>query len=228
MHLGPFLGRKSLDHSVRTLARVLGLRTCPGRLAPSEDFSPCIYGQMGHCTAPCNLSIAGDAYAERVRRALGFLRGRSGPLLGELARGRDQAARALRYEEAARMCRDLESLATLANRTSRLSQVVTENNLVIVTGQGASCTAYVVLSGRLAMVRALDARDAAEAIAAFVADNFERYRARPIERGELEAMTIVARWLRERAPDEGRLIYLSGARLDPAALYGADSRPGAP
>jgi DNA polymerase-3 subunit epsilon len=227
MHLGPFIGRKSLDHSVRTLSRVLGLRTCSGKLAPDEDFSPCIYGQMGHCTAPCNLSISEDAYADRVRRALGFLRGRSGPLLGELARARDQAAAALRYEEAARMRRDLESLATLAHRASRLSQVVTENNLVIVTGEQASRTAYAVLSGRLAMSRALDGPDAAEAIAAFVADNFERFRARPIERAELESMTIVARWLRERAPDEGRLVYLNGTRLDPEALYGADSRPGA-
>jgi hypothetical protein len=84
-----------------------------------------------------------------------------------------------------------------------------------------------VLSGRLAMSRALDGPDAAEAIAAFVADNFERFRARPIERAELESMTIVARWLRERAPDEGRLVYLNGTRLDPEALYGADSRPGA-
>jgi len=41
-----------------------------------------------------------------------------------------------------------------------------------------------------------------------------------VERGELEAMMIVARWLRERAPDEGRLIYLAGRYLDPAALAG--------
>jgi hypothetical protein len=85
----------------------------------------------------------------------------------------------------------------------------------------------VVLSGRLAMTGALDGADAAEAITAFVAGNFERFRARPIERGELEAMTIVARWLRERAPDEGRLIYLSGARLDPVALDTPDSLDGA-
>jgi DNA polymerase-3 subunit epsilon len=218
MHLGPFIGRRSLDSSVRTLARVLGLRTCAGKLAPDEDFSPCIYGQMGHCTAPCNRSIGEDAYAERVRRALGFLRGRSGPILGELARARDQAAAALRYEEAGRMRRDLEALATLAHRASRLSQVVTENNLAIVTGEPDARTAHVVLAGRLAISRALDSPDAPREVAEFVADNFERFRARPIARGELEAMTIVARWLRERAPDEGRLIYLTGGRLDPAAL----------
>ncbi|HWN56882.1 MAG TPA: exonuclease domain-containing protein, partial [Methylomirabilota bacterium] len=62
MHLGPFIGRQSVEHSVRALSRILGLRTCAGKLAPHEDFSPCIYGQMGRCTAPCNMSIDVDAY----------------------------------------------------------------------------------------------------------------------------------------------------------------------
>ncbi|HVA82354.1 MAG TPA: exonuclease domain-containing protein [Candidatus Binataceae bacterium] len=224
MHLGPFIGRKSLDNSVRALARIAGLRTCTGKLRPDEDFSPCIYGQMGQCTAPCNASIDEDAYAERVRTAISFLRGKSGPLLGDLARARDDAARALRFEEAGRRRRELEALATLAHRATRLSEVVTENNLVIITGGDGSGrsefprTAHVVMAGRLAMTRALDSADAAGEVAAFVAGNFERYRARPVARGDLEAMTIVARWLRERAPDEGRLVYLSGPRLDPAAL----------
>ena len=43
-----------------------GLRTCARQARPDEDFSPCIYGQMGHCAAPCNLTIDDDAYNERV------------------------------------------------------------------------------------------------------------------------------------------------------------------
>ncbi|MGA9723134.1 MAG: exonuclease domain-containing protein [Candidatus Binatus sp.] len=218
MHLGPFIGRRGIEHSVRALSRILGLRTCGGKLAPREDFSPCIYGQMGHCTAPCNSSIDADAYAERVRRAVGFLRGRSGPILGELARARDQAAAAMRFEEAARFRRHLEALTTLAHRATRLSEVVTENNLVIVTGEGSDRAAHVVLSGRLAMTRMLHGEDSTREVSEFVAGNYERYKLKSVERGELEAMTIVARWLRERAPDEGRLLYLSGPHLDPVAL----------
>jgi DNA polymerase-3 subunit epsilon len=218
MHLGPFIGRRGIEHSVRALSRILGLRTCGGRLEPREDFSPCIYGQMGHCTAPCNGSIDEENYAERVRRAVGFLRGRSGPLLGEMARARDQAAAAMRFEEAARFRRHLEALTTLAHRATRLSEVVTENNLVIVTGAGADREVHVVLSGRLAMTRCLESDEAADDVVQFVAGNYERYKLKAVERGELEEMAIVARWLRERSADEGRLIYLSGPRLDPVAL----------
>jgi DNA polymerase-3 subunit epsilon len=219
MHLGPFIGRRSLDHSIRALSRILGLRTCAGKLEPHEDFSHCIYGQMGQCTAPCNLSIAHDAYAERVRRAVTFLRGRSGPILGELARARDQAAAAMRFEEAGRFRRDLEALTTLAHRASRLSQVVTENNLVIITGDLQDRAAHVVLGGRLAMTTMLASADDAREVSVFIAGNYERFTLKPVERGELEAMSIVARWLRERAPDEGRLIYLNGPELDPATFF---------
>ena len=84
-------------------SRLLGLRTCSGRL-PEVDFSPCIYGQMGHCSAPCNLSIDESAYDDRVRDAVGFLRGADRvDLLGGLAKARDQAASAMRFEEANRL-----------------------------------------------------------------------------------------------------------------------------
>ena len=230
MHLGPFIGRHNLDHATRGLSRLLGLRTCSGKLAPDEDFSPCIYGQMGHCAAPCNLTIDQDDYNQRVARAVSFLRGRSGPLMGDLARAREQAAAAMRFEEARRYHRELEALAAFTERVGRLSRVVTENNLIIVIA-GAPVDAspaspapprhplaYVILGGRLAMTGEIDSFDAAIAISAFVAENYDRYRMRAVARCELEAMTIVARWLRERDSSDGRLIYLQGATVDPSAI----------
>jgi len=218
MFLGPFVGKRGVDHSARTLSRLLGLRTCSGRLEPSADFSPCIYGQMGHCSAPCNLSIDESAYEDRVRDAVGFLRGaRTGSILGGLAKERDQVASAMRFEEANRLQRDLRSLATLSSRVSRLSQVVTENNLVIVTGAADDRAAHVVLSGRLAMTQQLDSPESSHEVARFVAENFDRYRALPIARHELEPMMIVARWLRERG-EEGRVVNLSSPQLDPVEI----------
>ena len=124
----------------------------------------------------------------------------------------------MRFEEAARFRHHLEALTTLAHRASRLSEVVTENNLVIVTGEGGDRAAHVVLSGRLAMTRRLESEEVAGEVREFVAANYDRYKLKAVERGELEEMSIVARWLRERAPDEGRLIYLNGPQLDPLAL----------
>jgi len=262
LQLGPFIGRRNLEHSLRALSRLLGLRVCNGLLEPREDFWPCIYGQMGHCSAPCNLSVSEDAYRHQVGRALTFLRGRSAAILSELARARGEAAAAMRFEEAARHHRSLEALAALAERTARLSRVVTENNVVIVVdgcavaaaptsvagcansaastsaagiggAQGptivaggppsppappACAAAYVVLSGRLALRRELDSPQAAEEVAQFIAGNYELYKLRTVTRAELETMTIVARWLKERAPSDGIVIRLTGPSFDPAIL----------
>jgi excinuclease UvrABC nuclease subunit len=216
LQLGPFIGRRNLDHSIRALSRLLGLRVCAGRLAPDEDFSPCVYGQMGQCAAPCNLSVDANTYGDQVRRAITFLRGRAGPILGELARGRDQAASAMRFEGARRFHRELEALTALMERVGRLSRVIAENNLVIVMGASSTESgalkgvAYVILSGRLALTRELESPAAVQEVAAFVANNYERYRIRAVTREELEPMMLVARWLKERAPDDARLIYLTG------------------
>jgi len=236
MYLGPFIGRRNLDYSIRTLARLMGLRTCSGKLAPDADFSPCIYGQMSHCAAPCNESIGEESYGDNVRRAISFMRGRVGAVMGELAKARDLAATSMRFEEANRHQRELRALSAFAERASRLSRTITENNLLIVIkpssvpvkteveSETATPTGkrivYVVLSGRLALTRECNVEDEtspqahADKIAAFVGDNFERYRLRPVARPELEAMTIVARWLREREAADGQLIYLNGPRVD--------------
>src|SRR5271154_1006356 len=48
--------------------------------------------------------------------------------------------------------------------------------------------AHVVLSGRLAMTIRLDGHEAARQVAQFVAGNYERYKLKAVERGELEQM----------------------------------------
>jgi hypothetical protein len=109
--------------------------------------------------------------------------------------------------------------------------VVTENNLIIVLSGIAEdaaarpAVAYVVLSGRLALTRDLASRDDLTAIGAFVNANYELYKMRPVRREELEPMMIVARWLKERAPDDGHLIHLADAHVpfeEIAAVAGLD------
>jgi hypothetical protein len=224
VQLGPYIGRRSPRRAIDALARLMRLRVCAGRLAPEAGFSPCIYGQMGRCSAPCNLSVDQDAYDSQLRRAVDFLRGRTGPLLTQLAAARDQASRAMRFEAAQRHQRDLDTLSLLASRERRLSRAVEENNLVIIDGGQA----YVVLSGRLAWRTELDSPPAARDLAAFVALNFGRYQGRPIAKEELEPMLIVSRWLRERRADEGRLLFLDGPFLPVQALLAHCDEPSRP
>ncbi len=222
VQLGPYIGRRSPRRALDALIRLTRTRVCSGKLAPDPEFSPCIYGQMGRCSAPCNLTVDEQIYDRQVAKAIEFLRGRSGPILNALAAARDQASAAMRFEEAQRCQRDLDALAALAARERRLSRVVQENNLIIILG----ARAYVVLSGRLARQAELDSEAAAHSLASFVAENYEGYRARPIAREELEPMLIVSRWLRERRPDEGRLLFVEGPFVPWQALLNEGPSPG--
>ena len=105
----------------------------------------------------------------------------------------------MRFEEAARFRRHLEALTTLAHRASRLSQVVTENNLVIVTGEGGDRAAHVVLSGRLAMTRQLESAEAAREVAR-------------VRRGQLRAIQVETGRARRAGGDDDRRAMAPGAR----------------
>jgi DNA polymerase-3 subunit epsilon len=214
VQLGPYIGRRSPRRALDALIRLTRVRVCAGKLSPDPDFSPCIYGQMGRCSAPCNLGVDRETYDAQIARAIQFLRGRTGPILQALAVARDHASASMRFEEAQRYQRDIDALTSMARRERRLSRAVEENNLVIIDGSHA----YVVLGGRLALRCELDSERAARTVAAFVAENYDRYRGRPIARDELEPMLIVSRWLHERRPDEGRLLFLDGPFLPWQAL----------
>lgn len=214
VQLGPYVGRRSPRRAVDALARLLRLRTCTGRLKPDSAASPCIYGQIGNCTRPCDLSVDQETYDAQVRQAMDFLRGRTGPILTQLAAAREQSARAMRFEEAQRHQRDLDVLSLFSSRDRRLSRAVEESNLVIIDGG----VAFVILSGRLAFQVELGSDEAAHRLTAFVAENYGRYQGQPIAKEDLESMLIVSRWLRERQADEGRLLFLDGPFLPMQAV----------
>jgi hypothetical protein len=117
-------------------------------------------------------------------------------------------------------------VASLITSGAPLALAAIGQTVIIVVGgfegADASMLAHVVLSGRLALSQPVASPADAHAVAEFVAANYERYRARPVVRDELDAMAIVARWLSERDSADGRLVHLRGPNLDPAAL-----RPGA-
>ena len=82
-------------------------------------------------------------------------------------------------------------------------------------GRGRPRLAHVVLERATRADPPLAEAGDAYAIAEFVAVNYERYRARPVVRDELDAMAIVARWLSERDRADGRLMHLRGPSSSP-------------
>jgi DNA polymerase-3 subunit epsilon len=219
-YLGPFASADAAERAEAVLARVFGLRTCPGRLAPSPEATPCLLGQVSTCPAPCAARIEEGDYRRQVEACLDFVDGRDDGPLERLTSRRDEAAAALRFEAAARCQRDLLVLEDLRRRRLGLRWIVARQNFVVLlptaTGDGAQL--YAVLGGRLALE--MPVRASADLVAAvgLVRERFARYQGAPLERGDVPASTILAAWLRDRG-HEGLILMLDGpdalaARLD--------------
>jgi DNA polymerase-3 subunit epsilon len=224
VYVGPFPSRASAERAQAVLARVFGLRTCSERIAPSPDVSPCLLGQVGTCPAPCAGRIGRDDYRANVEAALAFVEGRDEGARDVLVARRDAATAEERFEAAARAQRDLDVLDDITRRRERLAWVVGRQNFVVLlpTADRSAAQLYAVLGGRLVLESRIDA--AADLLAAvrFVRERFHRFQDAPLERGDVDASTILSAWLRDRA-QEGLVLTLDGpdalaARLDELSI----------
>src|SRR5439155_1181232 len=102
-YLGPFASLAAAERALAVLGRVFKLRTCPGRLHPAPEATPCLSGQVGACTAPCAAHVDEAAYRAQVDACLAFFAGGDERPLDWLGARRDVLAAELRFEAAAQV-----------------------------------------------------------------------------------------------------------------------------
>jgi hypothetical protein len=74
-YVGPLPAGRVLRRALDRLADALGLRTCPGALAPDPAARACLRLDLGQCSAPCAARTGRGAYGRLVMRALAALGG---------------------------------------------------------------------------------------------------------------------------------------------------------
>ena len=117
---GPFAAIGSLRGALQVLQRVFQFRTCSLDIEESDErwrwFRPCLLASIKQCTAPCNLRISKEEYRRDIGRLKKFLEGRRKPLLKEMRAEMEEAARALRFEQAAHLRDEIDMLESLHER----------------------------------------------------------------------------------------------------------------
>jgi DNA polymerase-3 subunit epsilon len=212
LYVGPFRSRDAADHALAVLSRHFGIRTCPGRLAPSPETTPCLSGQVGACPAPCAARVEAAAYRAQVDALVSCLAGEDGVALERLAARRDAFAAAERFEAAARTQRDLDLLDALRARQRTLGWVLARQNFVVLlpTVHRDAAMLYAVLGGRLAFEARVTASGDLLAAAELVRRRFAAYQDAPLGREDVDGTTIIAAWLRDRDARDGILLPLDG------------------
>ncbi len=114
---GPFTNAGKLRGMIAVLQKIFRFRTCTLDIEETDErwrwFRPCLLASINQCTAPCNLRISKEDYRDDIRRLRMFLDGGRDRLLKQMAKDMQQASADQKYEKAARIRDDIESLKSL-------------------------------------------------------------------------------------------------------------------
>ena len=108
-YFGPYSSGSAAREVLRQMIRMFPLRHYPLATCKSRT-RPCLYHQIGQCSAPCHGLITREAYAALVEGAMLFLEGKGRLLVAEFKRRMTEASARMNYEEAARWRNLLHSI----------------------------------------------------------------------------------------------------------------------
>jgi excinuclease ABC subunit C len=102
LYFGPFSSSAAVRETLREIYRLFPLRHYPLETCRRRG-RPCLFHQIGQCSAPCHGRIGAAEYRELVRGVTALLSGHDSEVVGLLRQRMAAAAAALRFEEAARL-----------------------------------------------------------------------------------------------------------------------------
>jgi len=108
-YFGPYSSASAIRETLRLVNRWFQLRTCTDRVLEKRT-RPCLLYQIKRCPAPCVFDVPKEEYARNVRETILFLEGREPELVEALRARMKEAAKELRFEDAARFRDQIEAI----------------------------------------------------------------------------------------------------------------------
>ena len=136
-YFGPYASATAAREVLRQITRMFPLRHYPLASCLARK-RPCLYHQIGQCSAPCHNLISAADYGELVRGAMLFLEGKGRELVTQFKRNMLEASQHEHFEEAVRW-RDL----------LRSIEVTVEKQKVILRGGDSDVLGYHRAADRL-------------------------------------------------------------------------------
>jgi excinuclease ABC subunit C len=221
-YFGPYSSASSIRETLRVVNRHFQLRTCSDHVFDHRK-RPCILYQIKRCPAPCVYDMPAAEYRQSVEDAIEFLEGRETELVERLRGRMDEAAGALRFEDAARLRDQLQAVERSLEKQRVLMADRADRDVVGLYREGPDLVVQVLAmrGGKLQDSRSYPFREQEfpdeETLSSFLSLYYEQTPAPeeilvPVEPAEVDALADV---LSERRGRRVRLLTPQrGAKAD--------------
>jgi len=143
VYFGPYANAKKVRETLDVLNRVFPYRPCEGPRPGRHSGIPCLDYHIDRCLAPCVGYVSKEEYSEIIDQVMEFLSGETKPILRELERKMNDAARDERFEEAARYRNRLFSVRHLAERQAADKRAVGTVDVIGIASEGSRAAVQV-------------------------------------------------------------------------------------
>src|SRR4030095_704231 len=149
-YYGPFYPATAMRETLRLPRQLFPLRTCSITIDGSLE-RPCIQYAIHRCNAPCTGWETREGYAETVRRVQRFLEGKDEDLAQTLTKEMEAAASETKFERAAVLRDQIQSLNRVRERQKIISVEEVDQDVLGVVRQGGDACIELFLGrkGRL-------------------------------------------------------------------------------
>ena len=142
-YFGPFASSSALRQTLKGIYRLFPLR----HYAPAkcrQRGRPCLFYQIGQCSAPCHGKITAEDYGRLVDGVIALLEGRQGEVIGLLRQRMALAASRQKYEEAALLRDQVRAIEATVEQQKAVRYGTVDQDVVGVCRQGGEVEVVVL------------------------------------------------------------------------------------
>jgi excinuclease UvrABC nuclease subunit len=135
---GPFPSRAAAERYCDAVLDLFKLRRCYEDLEPYPEHPGCIYGDIKKCLEPCKQACSDEEYAAEAAAVKRFFDTHGGSMMDAIGLEREEAASAMRFEEAAVLHEKWHKVKAAASLADELVEPVPRLRAVIVQEAASS------------------------------------------------------------------------------------------